>query len=235
MAEGRPVRPLRLAPPTAPYPGKQRPPLVSGGTAPGEQTVRFQCLFSKTNSRGSTCSSDASANIPPRPPLILHQIPALLSSLQSCRPLIKSGSSSLQRSPCRRTRRSPGEKERGMGAQEETEDGASSAGTKREKREKTSKDVHFCILPDKYEPLIEEDGEEKELIEEERIRRKEDKRQKRRKKYKRYRKNVWKALRYSCSCLLAGLQNMVSPYATPLSAMSTVVTEVHRYARPDGT
>ena len=72
-----------------------------------------------------------------------------------------------------------------MGAQDEKEDGAPSAA---KNKEKTSKEVHFCILPDKYEPLIEEDNEESELIEEERKRRKEEKKVKRKKKYKRYRK-----------------------------------------------
>lgn len=38
--------------------------------------------------------------------------------------------------------------------------------------------------------------------------------------------NVGKALRFSWRCLVAGLQNMVSPYTTPLATMSTVVTGV---------
>uniref|UniRef100_A0A4W6CP63 Uncharacterized protein n=1 Tax=Lates calcarifer TaxID=8187 RepID=A0A4W6CP63_LATCA len=40
--------------------------------------------------------------------------------------------------------------------------------------------------------------------------------------------NIGKALRFSWRCLMAGLQNMASTYSTPLSAMSTVVTEVNR-------
>ncbi|KAM4560346.1 required for drug-induced death protein 1 [Odontesthes bonariensis] len=106
-----------------------------------------------------------------------------------------------------------------MGAQEQEGDGAPSAG---KKPQKTSKEVYFSVLPDKYEPLIEE--EERDESEEERQRRKEEKKRKRRKRCKKYRKNVGKALRYSWRCLLAGLQNMASTYSTPLSAVATVVT-----------
>ncbi|XP_072235242.1 required for drug-induced death protein 1 [Leuresthes tenuis] len=106
-----------------------------------------------------------------------------------------------------------------MGAQEQEEDGAPSGG---KKPQKTSKEVYFCVLPDKYEPLIEE--EERDETAEERQRRKEEKKRKRRKRCKKYRKNVGKALRYSWRCLLAGLQNMMPAY----SAVATVVTEVNR-------
>ncbi|XP_041834828.1 uncharacterized protein C1orf115 homolog [Melanotaenia boesemani] len=107
-----------------------------------------------------------------------------------------------------------------MGGQEEA--GAPSAG---KKQQKSSKEVYFCVLPDKYEPLIEEEREE---TEEERKKRKEEKKNKRKKRYKKYRKNVGKALSFSWRCLLAGLQSMASTYSTPLSAMATVVTEVDR-------
>lgn len=67
-----------------------------------------------------------------------------------------------------------------MGAHEEEEDEAPSA-----RKRRTQKDVHFSILPDKYEPLIEE--EEQEETPQERRRRKEKKRKKK-EKYKKYRK-----------------------------------------------
>lgn len=113
-----------------------------------------------------------------------------------------------------------------MGAQEKEEDSAPSPG---KKQQKTSKEVFFSVLPDKYEPLIEEEEEaEEEETPEERSKRKEEKKRKKKKKYKKYRKNVRKALGFSWRCLLAGLQTMACAYFTPLSAMSTVLTEVHR-------
>ncbi|CAJ1087457.1 uncharacterized protein C1orf115-like [Xyrichtys novacula] len=114
-----------------------------------------------------------------------------------------------------------------MGAPQKEEDAAPSVNRK---HQKTSKEVYFAILPDRYEPLIEEEEEEEEIQEtqEERRRRKEEKKRKKKKKYKKYRKNVGKALRFSWRCLMAGLQSMASTYSTPISAMSTVVTEVHR-------
>ncbi|XP_044200372.1 uncharacterized protein C1orf115 homolog [Thunnus albacares] len=111
-----------------------------------------------------------------------------------------------------------------MGAQE-GEDAAQPAG---KTRQKTSKEVYFSVLPDKYEPLIEEVEEEREETPEERKKRKEEKKRKKKKKYKKYRKNVRKALCFSWRCLMAGLQSMASTYSTPLSAMATVVTETQR-------
>ncbi|XP_026205746.1 uncharacterized protein C1orf115 homolog [Anabas testudineus] len=110
---------------------------------------------------------------------------------------------------------------RGMGEQEQKDKAAPSAG---KKQQKTSKEVFFSVLPDKYEPLIEELEEEKEETAEERRKRKEEKKRKKKKKFKKYRKNVGKALRFSWRCLMTGLQSMASTYATPLSAMATVVT-----------
>lgn len=112
-----------------------------------------------------------------------------------------------------------------MGAQEKEEDAAPLAG---KKQQKTSKEVYFCILPDKYEPLIEEVEEEREETPEERSKRKDEKRKKKKQKYKKYRKNIRKALRFTCRCLFAGLQQMASTYSTPLSTVSTVVSEAHR-------
>ncbi|KAM4538615.1 uncharacterized protein V3H82_024227 [Fundulus diaphanus] len=111
-----------------------------------------------------------------------------------------------------------------MGTQEQEEAGAPLEG---KKQQKTSRDVHFCVLPDKYEPLVEE-SEETEEAEEDRRRRKEEKKRKRKKRCKKCRKNICKALRFSWRCLLAGLQSMASTYSTPLSAVPTVMMEMKR-------
>ncbi|XP_014906586.1 protein PXR1-like [Poecilia latipinna] len=111
-----------------------------------------------------------------------------------------------------------------MGAEEQEE---AAAPLEAKKQQKTSKDVYFCVLPDKYEPLIEE-GEEEDEGGEERRRRKEEKKRKRKKRCKKCRKNICKALRYTWRILLAGVQSMASAYSTPLSAMPTVVMEMRR-------
>lgn len=72
-----------------------------------------------------------------------------------------------------------------MGAQETGEDAAPSAG---KKKQKSSKEVYFSVLPDKYEPLIEEVEEGSEETAEERRKRKEEKKRKKKKRYKKYRK-----------------------------------------------
>ncbi|XP_070813804.1 required for drug-induced death protein 1 isoform X1 [Chaetodon trifascialis] len=159
----------------------------------------------------------------------MSKLTALPESETSFRLLIKSDSSSLQRSSRlkteeKKTELSPtDEEQRGMGAQEKEEDAAPS---REKKQQKTSKEVYFSVLPDRYEPLIEEVEEE---APEERRRRKEEKKRKKKQRYKKYRKNVGKALRFSWRCLMAGLQSMAAAYSTPASAVSTVMTEVHRY------
>lgn len=72
-----------------------------------------------------------------------------------------------------------------MGAQEKEEEAAPSVG---KKPQKTSKEVYFSILPDRYEPLIEEAEEEREESAEERRNRKEEKKRKKKQRYKKYRK-----------------------------------------------
>ncbi|XP_042080910.1 uncharacterized protein C1orf115 homolog [Haplochromis burtoni] len=121
-------------------------------------------------------------------------------------------------------RRKSDDREEGMGAQEREEEDASSVGRK---LQKTSKEVYFSVLPDKYEPLIEDD-EEREETAEEKKRKKEARKKKRKNTCKKYRKNVGKALRFSWRCLVTGLQSMASVYSTPLSAVATVVTNVHQ-------
>lgn len=67
-----------------------------------------------------------------------------------------------------------------MGAQVKKEGTGSTAG-----KQKYSKEVYFAVLPDKYEPLIEELEEEVEESAEEK---KEDKKRKKKQRYKKYRK-----------------------------------------------
>lgn len=108
-----------------------------------------------------------------------------------------------------------------MDTEEETTDAL--PGTKT--RQKTSKDVHFSFLPEKYEPLI-EDEDERET--QERRRRKEEKKKRKKRRYKKYRKNMGKALRFTWRCLVAGLQNMMSAYSTPVAAAVSVATAAHK-------
>uniref|UniRef100_A0A3Q2YJJ6 Uncharacterized protein n=1 Tax=Hippocampus comes TaxID=109280 RepID=A0A3Q2YJJ6_HIPCM len=100
-----------------------------------------------------------------------------------------------------------------------------------EAQQKTSKQVYFAILPDKYEPLIEDEGnqrtpEEKENIVEYYTS----------VKLKRLtarvcsaRQNVKKACTFSWRCLVYGLQSLAGAFSTPLSAV-VVVMEHQREA-----
>ncbi|XP_053489744.1 required for drug-induced death protein 1 [Ictalurus furcatus] len=83
------------------------------------------------------------------------------------------------------------------------------------RKEKTSKQVHFTVLPDKYQPLEEDTASEEHHKEKQ-------------EKYKRFRKNFGKALRYTWKCLVVGLQNFSTSYSGPLSAASTLVPEIQR-------
>lgn len=74
-----------------------------------------------------------------------------------------------------------------MGAQDQED--STAAPPARKKPQKTSKEVQFAVLPDKYEPLIEEvEEEEEQETEEERRKRKEEKKSRKKRKYKKYRK-----------------------------------------------
>ncbi|MCJ8736983.1 hypothetical protein PDJAM_G00018550 [Pangasius djambal] len=87
------------------------------------------------------------------------------------------------------------------------------------RKEKSPKQVHFTVLPDKYEPL-EEDTASDTAAEEDHG--------EKQKKYKRFRKNFGKALRYTWKCLVVGLQSFSTSYSGPLSAASTLVPEIQR-------
>ncbi|XP_049921398.1 uncharacterized protein C1orf115-like isoform X2 [Epinephelus moara] len=122
----------------------------------------------------------------------------------------------------------------GVQEKEKEEDAAPLEEKKKKQQQKSSKEVFFSVLPDRYEPLIEEqdeeDEEDREETPEERRIRKEEKKRKKKKKYKKYRKNVGKALRLTWRCLMLNLQSMASSCSAPHTAVSTVVTEVHRSA-----
>lgn len=81
-------------------------------------------------------------------------------------------------------------------------------------KQKTAKQVHIAFLPAKYEPLVEDETDDKA--------REEKKKQDR---YKKFRKNVGKALRYTWKCLVVGLQDISMGYSMPVSA---VVPEIYR-------
>lgn len=70
-----------------------------------------------------------------------------------------------------------------MGAQAKKEATGSTAG-----KQKCSKEVYFSILPDRYEPLIEEVEQDIEESAEEKKKRKEEKKRKKKQRYKKYRK-----------------------------------------------
>ncbi|KAK7153130.1 hypothetical protein R3I93_011130 [Phoxinus phoxinus] len=86
------------------------------------------------------------------------------------------------------------------------------------KKEKSAKQVHIAFLPEKYQPLVEDDIDQPR---DDNIKKKQD-------KYKKLRKNVGKALRYSWKCLVVGLQNFSTAYSMPLGAATTIVPDIHR-------
>ncbi|XP_008323580.1 uncharacterized protein C1orf115 [Cynoglossus semilaevis] len=107
-----------------------------------------------------------------------------------------------------------------MGAEEKEEEVAPApslpaAGVK---KQKSSKEVYFSVLPDRYVPLIEEE-------EEEHRRRKKEKKKRKQKKWK---KNIGKALRFSLRSLLLGLQNMAMIPTSPFTAATTLGMELNR-------
>ncbi|KAI4872244.1 hypothetical protein NFI96_034393 [Prochilodus magdalenae] len=87
------------------------------------------------------------------------------------------------------------------------------------KKERSAKKVHIALLPDRYEPLEED---QTDLTE------KEEESTKKKQKYKKFRKNVGKAFRYSWKCLVVGLQSFSAAYSGPLSAAATLVPQVQR-------
>ncbi|KAK2843286.1 hypothetical protein Q7C36_011501 [Tachysurus vachellii] len=87
------------------------------------------------------------------------------------------------------------------------------------RKQKTSKQVHFTVMPDKYEPL-EEDTDLDTATDENH--------KKNREKHKRFRKKVSKAFRFTWKCLVVGLQSFSNSYSGPLSVATTLVPEIQR-------
>ncbi|XP_006626475.1 required for drug-induced death protein 1 [Lepisosteus oculatus] len=84
---------------------------------------------------------------------------------------------------------------------------------------RSSRQVHFAFLPDKYEPLVEDD--------ETTGRAKEEKKQQKKQKYKKYRKNVGKALRFGWRCLVIGLQEFAAGYSSPMTVATALFPDTH--------
>ncbi|CAL8315918.1 unnamed protein product [Lota lota] len=74
------------------------------------------------------------------------------------------------------------------------------------------RDVHFAFLPERYEPLIDNEAEQEA---------KEASRLKKKEKYKKVKKRVGKAWRGSWKCLMLGLHNFALAYTTPITAAAT--------------
>ncbi|XP_073683407.1 required for drug-induced death protein 1 [Garra rufa] len=87
------------------------------------------------------------------------------------------------------------------------------------KKKKSAKQVHIAFLPEKYQPLVEDDVVDQPR--DDNIKKKQD-------KYKKLRKNMGKAFRYTWKCLVVGLQSLSTAYSMPLSAGATIVPDIHR-------
>ncbi|KAK5852945.1 hypothetical protein PBY51_006776 [Eleginops maclovinus] len=84
--------------------------------------------------------------------------------------------------------------------------------------EKSHRAVHFAFLPETYEPLVDEDGQDEAQ---------EEKKKRKKEKYKKVRKNVGKALRSTWKCLMLGLYNFALGYSTPITVAATFVPDFH--------
>lgn len=85
--------------------------------------------------------------------------------------------------------------------------------------EKSHRDVHFAFLPERYEPLVDEDAQVQE---------REEREKKKKEKYKKVKKNVGKALRSTWKCLMLGLYNFALGYSTPITVAATFVPDFHQ-------
>uniref|UniRef100_A0A8C2BAK3 Uncharacterized protein n=1 Tax=Cyprinus carpio TaxID=7962 RepID=A0A8C2BAK3_CYPCA len=78
-------------------------------------------------------------------------------------------------------------------------------------KKKSAKQAYIAFLPEKYQPLVEDD-----IVDQPRddnIKKIQDK---------------YKTLRKSWKCLVDGLQNLSTAYAMPLGATATIVSDIHR-------
>ncbi|XP_058470269.1 required for drug-induced death protein 1-like [Solea solea] len=93
-------------------------------------------------------------------------------------------------------------------------DGRPEAGNSRQ-NEKCHREIHFAFLPERYEPLVEDEA-------------KQERKKRKKEKYKKVKKNVGKALRSSWKCLMLGLYNFALGYSTPMAMAATFVPDFHR-------
>lgn len=84
--------------------------------------------------------------------------------------------------------------------------------------EKGHREIHFAFLPERYEPLVDEEAQAKE---------EEEKKKRKKEKYKKVKKNVGKALRSTWKCLMLGLYNFALGYSTPITVAATFVPDFH--------
>ncbi|KAM6906003.1 required for drug-induced death protein 1-like [Lycodopsis pacificus] len=84
--------------------------------------------------------------------------------------------------------------------------------------ERSHRGVHFAFLPERYEPLVDEEA---------RVEAKEEKKKRKKEKYKKVKKNVGKALRSTWKCLMLGLYNFALGYSTPITVAATFVPDFH--------
>uniref|UniRef100_A0A8C1QDW2 Uncharacterized protein n=1 Tax=Cyprinus carpio TaxID=7962 RepID=A0A8C1QDW2_CYPCA len=78
-------------------------------------------------------------------------------------------------------------------------------------KKKSAKQAYIAFLPEKYQPLVEDDIVD--LPRDDNIKKIQDK---------------YKTLRKSWKCLVVGLQNLSTAYAMPLGATATIVSDIHR-------
>ncbi|XP_070782538.1 required for drug-induced death protein 1-like [Enoplosus armatus] len=83
--------------------------------------------------------------------------------------------------------------------------------------EKCHREIHFAFLPERYEPLMDEEAQ---------VKAKEEKKKKK-EMYKKVKKNVGKALRSTWKCLMLGLYNFALGYSTPITVAATFVPDFH--------
>ncbi|XP_068580690.1 required for drug-induced death protein 1-like [Cebidichthys violaceus] len=84
--------------------------------------------------------------------------------------------------------------------------------------ERSHRQVHFTFLPERYEPLVDEEA---------RVKAREEKKKRKKEKYKKVKKNVGKALRSTWKCLMLGLYNFALGYSTPVTLAATFVPDFH--------
>ncbi|XP_039980596.1 uncharacterized protein C1orf115-like [Xiphias gladius] len=83
---------------------------------------------------------------------------------------------------------------------------------------KCHREIHFAFLPERYEPLVDDEAQ---------VKAEEEKKKRKKEKYKKVKKNVGKALRATWKCLMLGLYNFALGYSTPITVAATFVPDFH--------